>query len=104
MASKIWNTASPASDGACITRLAVRPAKSFSNQPTDWRRTWPCARQRISAAKFGRIALFSSITCSACKAGRISRMNPATAASSRKCAARKSAGETSDRRSTRRPI
>ncbi len=45
-ASKTWNTASPAAGGVCITRLAMRPAKSFSNQPTDWRSTWRIARQR----------------------------------------------------------
>jgi hypothetical protein len=37
--------------GVCMIRLAMRPAKSFSNQPTDWRSTCRCARQRISVPK-----------------------------------------------------
>jgi hypothetical protein len=64
IASNIWNTASPAAGGVCMIRLAMRPAKSFSNQPTDWRSTWECARQRISVPNCGRIALFRTSTSS----------------------------------------
>ena len=78
MASNAWNTASPAAGGVCMIRLAIRPAKSFSNHPTDCRSTCLCARQRISVPKFGRIVLFSNITSNACIAGRIRRMKTAT--------------------------
>ena len=62
IASKVWNTASPAAGGVCMIRLAIRPAKSLSNQPTGCRITCRCARQRIIVPKFGRIVLCSNAT------------------------------------------
>ena len=82
MASKTWYTASPAAGGVCMTRLAMRPAKSSSNQPTDWRKTWPWARQRISVPKFGMMALLSRSAWSPKAMGRTKSTNRATRRSS----------------------
>jgi hypothetical protein len=73
IASKIWNTASPPLSGVCMMRLAMRPAKSFSKNPTDWRSTCRCARQRINVPNCGRMALFRSATSIPCINGRISQ-------------------------------
>jgi hypothetical protein len=82
IASKIWNTASPPLSGVCMIRLAMRPAKSFSKNPTDWRSTCRCARQRINVPNCGRMALFRSATSRPCINGRIVRTNSAARISS----------------------
>ncbi len=53
-----------------MMRLAMRPAKSDSNQPTGWRNTWRCARQRIIVPKFGKIVLCNSATFPVASSGR----------------------------------
>ena len=86
-----------------MMRLAMRPAKSFSNQPTDWRSTCLCARQRIRVPKFGKIVLFSNSTSTTCSIGRNNKTNTAIRINSAPWSCQTSAGEP-DNRSTTRPM
>ncbi len=70
----------------------MRPAKSFWNQPTDWRSTWRCARQRTMVPTFGISDWLISAAASVWISGRANRMKPATSASSSPCRAQTSAG------------
>src|SRR5438045_4312802 len=66
----------------CITRLAMRPAKSFWKKLHDWRTTcqWLCQRTRL--ATLAAIAWLDSTFCSVCDAGRNTRSTVAIASSS----------------------
>ena len=58
----------------------MRPAKSFWNQPTDWRSTWRCERQRTMVPTFGISDWLSSAALSVWITGRANRMKSATSA------------------------
>ena len=103
IASKVWNTASPAAIGACMIRLAIRPAKSLSNQPTGWRITWAWDRQRIIVPKFTRIVLCNSATCRLLTSGLINRIASPTRVISMPYPAQTCAAGWFDRKSTSRP-
>jgi len=75
-----------------MMRLAIRPAKSLSNQPTGWRRTCRCARQRIIVPKLVMIVLCNRLTEPPATRGRSNSTISATTVSSPQCAARKRAG------------
>src|SRR3954452_8260799 len=61
----------------CITRLAMRPAKSFWKKLQDWRTTcqWLCQRMRL--ATLAAIAWLDIMFCRVSAAGRSTRSTPA---------------------------
>jgi hypothetical protein len=63
----------------CITRLAIRPAKSFWKKLHDWRTTcqWLCQRMRL--ATLAAIAWLATMFCRVSAAGRSTRSTPAIA-------------------------
>ena len=81
----------------------MRPAKSFWNQPTDWRSTWRCERQRTMVPTFGISDWLSRSALSVWISGRANRMKSATSPSSSPWRAQTSAGGVSPSTSTRRP-
>ena len=60
----------------------MRPAKSFWNQPTDWRSTCRWLRQRTMVPTFGINDWLSRSALTVWMIGRSSRMKSATAANS----------------------
>ena len=63
----------------CITRLAIRPAKSFWKKLHDWRTTcqWLCQRMRL--ATLAAIAWLAMMFCRVSAAGRSTKSTAAIA-------------------------
>ncbi len=67
-ATRLSRTAGP----VCITRLAMRPAKSFWKNAQDCRATWKWFCQRIMLATLTAIAWLLTRFCAICASGRSS--------------------------------
>src|SRR3569833_880446 len=74
-----WTSVSRIEGPVCITRLAMRPAKSFWKKPQDWRTTcqWFCQRMRFET--FTAIA-WLIINCCTTKAPGFTTRNSASMA------------------------
>lgn len=70
---KICRTACPTAEVVWITRFSLRPAKIFSNHPTDCRITCQYASQRTSASAFTKSVKIRTIESKVNKIGGIEK-------------------------------
>ena len=103
IASKAWKTTSPIAGGVCIIRLAMRPAKSLSNQLTDCPNTCLWALYLTKVPTFGSIELFCNKVLMPWIRGLNVKIKTATKTSSILCVAQNSAGVVSDSMVINRP-
>ena len=76
----------------CITRLAMRPAKSFWKNAQDCRATWKWFCQRIMLATLTAIAWLLTRFCAICASGRSTSSTAAMPSSSGHCSVHSVAG------------
>jgi len=88
----------------CMTRVAMRPAKSFWKKAQDCRATcqWFC--QRIRFETLAAMAWFMTRCCDVNTSGRITTSTSAIPASIIQCSANKVAGSDFDTKVTTRPM
>ncbi len=88
----------------CITRLAIRPAKSFWKNAQDWRTTcqWFCQRMRFDTLAV--IAWLDSRFCAVSASGRTSTSATAMASSIGQCSANSASGLSPVTSVTTRPM
>ena len=88
----------------CITRLAMRPAKSFWKNAHDWRTTcqWFCQRMRFDT--FAAIAWFDSRFCVVSASGRTNSSTTAMTSSVLPCSANSVFGSALVTNVTTRPM